>query len=380
VPGFFSLSGCYVLVVAVVALVRGRVAWAGMRSRATGSVALGVALALAAVGGATADPPPDPPATASAPSTAPSTSGQPSPASSQPPPPSPSTTEDAAPAAIPTPVPTPSTTTAPLTPAKAAKGTALAAVAKLAVKGRAPKTGYSRDRFGQAWFDADRNGCDTRNDMLRRDLVDRDMKNWCKVLAGTRNPDPYTGTRIRFVLGGGSEIDIDHVVALSDAWQKGAATWKAGKRLAFANDPLNLIAVDAGANRSKGDGDVATWLPPNKSYRCAYVARVVSVKVKYQVWVTAAERDAMVRVLSSCATTTLPAPGPAPTTAALPNITKQTTPKPPPPPAPQPKAPSTVYYKNCDAVRAAGADPIRVGQPGYARHLDRDGDGVGCER
>lgn len=258
-------------------------------------------------------------------------------------------------------------------------GSALAAVASLAVKGRAPKSGYSREQFGQAWFDADRNGCDTRNDLLRRDLVDRDMKNWCKVLAGTRRPDPYTGTTIRYVNGGVSEIDVDHVVALSDAWQKGAATWKAEKRLAFANDPLNLLAVASGANRSKGDGDIATWLPPAKAYRCTYVARVIAIKLKYKLWVTAAERDAMVRVLSRCApATALPAPGPAPTTAALPKGSAVTTPK-PAAPLPVPLAPSSVYYKNCDAVRAAGADPIRVGQPGYALHLDRDRDGVGCE-
>jgi hypothetical protein len=204
----------------------------------------------------------------------------------------------------------------------------LAAVAKLAVKGRASKTGYSRDAFGQAWFDTDRNGCDTRNDILRRDLVKKDMKNSCKVLAGTRTPDPYTGRTIRFVIGGASEIDIDHVVALSDAWQKGAASWAAGKRLAFANDPLVLVAVDAGANRSKGDGDAATWLPPNKSYRCQYVARQVAVKLKYQVWVTPAERDAMVRVLSTCADTPLPPPGPAPTVAALPKSAPKAMPVP----------------------------------------------------
>lgn len=206
-----------------------------------------------------------------------------------------------------------------VTPAKVSSGSALAAVASLTVKGRGPKTGYSRQQFGQAWFDADRNGCDTRNDMLRRDLVDREMKNWCKVLAGTRRPDPYTGATIRYVTGGASEIDVDHVVALGDAWQKGAAAWKPEKRLAFANDPLNLLAVASGSNRSKGDGDVATWLPPSRGFRCAYVARVVAIKLKYQVWVTAAERDAVVRVLSSCASATaLPEPGPAPTTAALP--------------------------------------------------------------
>ena len=206
------------------------------------------------------------------------------------------------------------------------------------MKGRAPKTGYSRDEFGQAWFDTNRNGCDTRNDILRRDLTDRDMKNWCKVLAGTRAPDPYTGTTIRFALGGASEIDIDHVVALSDAWQKGAARWPAGKRLAFANDPLVLLAVDAGANRSKGDGDAATWLPPNKSYRCQYVARQVAVKVKYDLWVTAAERDAMVRVLSTCPGTRLPDPGSAPTVAALP--TKRAAPAPGRRPRPR-RAPPT---------------------------------------
>ena len=241
----------------------------------------------------------------------------------------------------------------------------------LTVKGRAPRTGYLRDLFGQAWFDTDRNGCDTRNDILRRDLTHKNMKNWCKVLAGTRAPDPYTGATIRFVLGGASEIDIDHLVPLSDAWQKGAARWSAGKRLAFANDPLALLAVDAGTNRSKGDGDAATWLPPNKAFRCQYVARQVAVKLKYGVWVTKAEREAMVRVLSRCATTPLPGPGSAPTVAALPRSSA---------PAPRPPATSSsTYYANCDAVRAAGAAPLRAGQPGYSRKLDRDGDGVACE-
>jgi len=143
-----------------------------------------------------------------------------------------------------------------------AAGTALAAVAKLTVKGRAPKTGYTRAQFGQAWYDTDHNGCDTRNDILRRDLKSKQMQNACKVMAGTLAPDPYSGKSIRFVYGGASEVDIDHLVALSDAWQKGAATWAAGKRLALANDPLNLLAVDSSTNRSKGDGDAATWLPP----------------------------------------------------------------------------------------------------------------------
>ena len=116
------------------------------------------------------------------------------------------------------------------------------------------------------------------------------------VLSG-RLADPYTSTTIAFARGGASEVDIDHVVALGDAWQKGAWRWPYGERVAFANDPLNLLAVDASANRQKGDGDTATWLPANKSFRCAYVARQVSVKLKYALSVTAAERDAMRRVL-----------------------------------------------------------------------------------
>ncbi|MDQ2826538.1 MAG: HNH endonuclease family protein, partial [Actinomycetota bacterium] len=257
-----------------------------MRGRAAGGIALGAAFGLIVVGGATADPSPDTPVAATAvstPSASPTTSSPSASPTSTPPP---------------TRTPTASVTTSTASPDTAARGTALAAVAQLTVKGRAPTTRYSREAFGQAWFDTDRNGCDTRNDILRRDLTDKSMKNSCKVLAGTLSHGPYTGKTIRFVYGA-SEVDIDHVVALSDAWQKGAATWSAGKRLAFANDPLSLLAVDASANRAKGDGDTATWLPPNTSYRCTYVARQVAVKAKYQVWVTSAERAAMVRVLSS---------------------------------------------------------------------------------
>ncbi|GGF49957.1 hypothetical protein GCM10011519_24960 [Marmoricola endophyticus] len=229
--------------------------------------------------------------------------------------------------------PTPSTATAteaaPSAPASAATpppgpGSALAAVSTLVVGGRGPMTGYDRDAFGQAWYDADRNGCDTRNDVLRRDLVDRVMKNDCKVLAGTRAPDPYTGRDIRFEVGGASELDVDHVVALGDAWQTGAAQWGPAKRYALANDPLELLAVDASANRQKGDGDTATWLPANKAFRCAYVARQVAVKQKYRLRVTPAERDAMVRVLSRCGDLALPGPGAAPTRAPLPRTRVRT--------------------------------------------------------
>ena len=187
-------------------------------------------------------------------------------------------------------------------------GSAAAALATLPVKGRAPLTGYSRRLFGPAWSDDAtnvpdaHNGCDTRNDILNRDLTDKTWRSGtddCVVISGTLH-DPYTGRVITFAKAHATAVQIDHVVALADAWQKGAQSWSAAQRLSFANDPLELLAVDGPTNQRKGDADAATWLPPNKSYRCAYVARQVSVKVKYHLWVTAAEGAAMQRVLSGC--------------------------------------------------------------------------------
>lgn len=182
-------------------------------------------------------------------------------------------------------------------------GSALAALAGLAVKGRAPKTGYSRSQFGPAWADVDRNGCDTRNDVLRRDLVPSVLKpgtHGCVVLRGTLH-DPYTGKQIAFVRGWRSDaVQIDHVVALSDAWQTGAQAWTPATRATFANDPLELLAVDGPTNERKGDGDAATWLPPNRAYRCAYVARQVTIKATYGLWLTPAERTAIATVLRTC--------------------------------------------------------------------------------
>jgi hypothetical protein len=170
----------------------------------------------------------------------------------------------------------------------------------LAVKGRAAKTGYDRSSFSH-WRDPDRNGCDARNDILRRDLTNLVIKsdsNGCKVLGGVL-ADPYSGKNIDFVFGA-SLVDIDHVVALSNAWQTGAFQFTSEIRLQFANDPLNLLAVSASLNRQKGDGDAATWLPPTKSYRCQYVARQIAVKKKYGLWLTKPEKVAMSTLLAKC--------------------------------------------------------------------------------
>jgi hypothetical protein len=181
-------------------------------------------------------------------------------------------------------------------------------LAKLQVKGRAPKTGYSRSLFSDGWGDI--GYCDTRNYILKRDLRSitwRPDKN-CIVATGILD-DPYTGATISFVRGVRTSlaVQIDHVVALSDAWQKGAQQMNSPSRYNFYNDPLNLLAVDGPTNESKGDGDAATWLPPNKSFRCRYVSRQIAVKAKYKLWVTSAEKDAMSRVLSSCPKQLLPA-------------------------------------------------------------------------
>jgi hypothetical protein len=196
--------------------------------------------------------------------------------------------------------------TAPVSATPAARPAAAAedALQTLAVKGRAPLTGYAREAFGTPWKDVDGNGCDTRNDILRRDLVQKVILPDCTVARGVLR-DPYTRQTIRHVAGR-STIDIDHVVSLSDAWQKGAFRWSDARRTAYANDPLNLLAVDYSANRQKSDADAASWLPPNTAYRCAFVARQVAVKAKYGLWVTAAEKAAISRVLTRCPSYPLP--------------------------------------------------------------------------
>jgi hypothetical protein len=141
-----------------------------------------------------------------------------------------------------------------------------------------------------------------RNTMLARYLQDVELsEDGCVVLSGILD-DVYTGERIEFVRGASTSaaVQIDHVVALSDAWQKGAQALSVDQRALFANDPLNLLPVDGPANQKKGDSDVASWLPPNKAYRCLYVARQIAVKVKYLLWVSEAEKSAMKRVLNGC--------------------------------------------------------------------------------
>ena len=194
--------------------------------------------------------------------------------------------------------------------AEAQAGLATAVLETLPVKGRAPKTGYARDQFGAAWADVDRNGCDTRNDILKRDLtaiVYKAGTRNCVVASGTL-VDRYSGETINFVRGNVTSmaVQIDHVVALSNAWQTGAFKLTVEQRTALANDPLNLFAVKGSLNLQKSDGDAATWLPPMKSFRCAYVAQQIAVKAKYSLWVVPPEKTAMVAILAKCPGQKLP--------------------------------------------------------------------------
>lgn len=160
---------------------------------------------------------------------------------------------------------------------------------------------YNRSDFGAAWLDVDDNNCDTRNDMLQRDLANVVLEGKCVVLEGDLQ-DPYTGKLIHFVKGHGSLVDIDHMVALGNAYASGAGNLPLEARKALANDPVNLLAVDAPANRAKGDKNAAEWLPPNESFRCAYVVKQITVKEKYGLSVTQEEKTVMEKTLNTCAT------------------------------------------------------------------------------
>jgi len=186
---------------------------------------------------------------------------------------------------------------------KAPAGSAANTLDYLEVKGRAPKTNYSRTQFGSGWSTT--SGCDTRNIILHRDLVNPQLDEKCVVISGILH-DPYTGKDIQFTKGS-SDVQIDHVVALSDAWQTGAQLLTKELRVQFANDPLELLAVQGDANQQKSDGNAASWLPSNRNFRCEYVARQIAIKHKYSLWVIPAEKQAMMEVLSTCPDQALPA-------------------------------------------------------------------------
>lgn len=256
----------------------------------------------------------------------------------------------------------------------------------LPVKGRAPKTGYDREKFPH-WVDLNDDGCDSDIDAIRA-WANVEMAGKCDV-AAAQLVDPYSGETLSWNGPRANVVDIDHVVALSNAWQTGAQQFDVEKRTGIANDPLSLIPVDAGLNRQKGDSDAASWLPPNKDFRCAYVARQVAVKKKYSLWVTSSEKDAITRVLEGCSGEKVPTEGEVSTVSGKTGSNK----------TPDSAAPSATRTsstsgrssekstsssisepKTCAEVKAAGKGPFRKGKDAeYAKYRDADGDGVVCE-
>ncbi len=184
---------------------------------------------------------------------------------------------------------------------------ARAQLSALPVKGWDRAQDFQRWRFGKAWSDDvnvefGHNGCNTRDDILRRDLANLVVRpGTCYAQTGTLH-DPYTGATIDFVRGPETSngIEIDHVVSLADAWYKGARSWDPQRRLDFANDPRNLLAVSPKANFDKAFRDAASWLPPNAAFRCDFVARQIDVKSAYGLWLSAKEEQAMADVLARC--------------------------------------------------------------------------------
>lgn len=261
-------------------------------------------------------------------------------------------------------------------------GAARKMLTKLHVATDGTLSGYDRTgEFGEAWVDVNANGCSTRDDILNRDLVATTHETSCYITAGTLH-DPYTGRPMRFTSKNPTAVQIDHVVPLALAWQLGARNWSQGKRVAFANDPSELLAVDGTNNERKGDSGPDQWLPPNRAYDCTYVIRFTRVASLYGLRISPGIRTAIRNQLNTCRRV---AGSPA-TLRALPSrlwsraaslggSTSSGSAR----AGGRSSARGSVYYANCDAVRAAGKAPLYRGQPGYRAGLDGDDDGVACE-
>jgi len=186
----------------------------------------------------------------------------------------------------------------------------LAGVVEIPV--RLPGYDYRRDAFGESWDDDNdapggRNGCDTRNDILDRDLVEKSYVSIkrCPTAVSTGTLiDPYTNAVIAFVRGNqiGASVQIDHIVPLSLAWDLGARNWTDDLRLRFANDPANLLAVDGPTNQNKGDNEPAVWMPPNRAFWCQYAVQFAAVLRGYGLPVDAPSARVLREAAATCPT------------------------------------------------------------------------------
>lgn len=260
---------------------------------------------------------------------------------------------------------------------------ALDALENLPVAARGSMAGYDREAKFGGWTDTDGDCASTRDEVLHRDLTGISSDDGCTVVSGVLD-DPYTGRTIPFTRGvaTSSDVQIDHVVSVGNAWVSGAPGLLPSERAEFYNDPLNLLAVDGPTNGTKSDSPADEWLPPEESFRCEYVATQIAVKAKYDLSVTATEKEAMTDVLSECPGEELPTgmplgdlPGGG--TTQNPARVRETT-NPTPGQGTTSPAPGD-SYRDCDEAWDAGAAPLPSDSPGYAPELDPDEDGVACE-
>ncbi|WP_263477112.1 HNH endonuclease family protein [Mobiluncus curtisii] len=181
-------------------------------------------------------------------------------------------------------------------------GGSLHELCALKVRKDAGPDGYQRDLFGAGWMDPDGNGCDTRADILARDFQSPRFGNSakpCRLTGGTFH-DPYTGKTMQFETPPGRKVQIDHVVALGNAWKSGAWAWTKAQREAYANDPSVLLAADGPANQQKSDASADAWMPSNRNFRCAYARQQIDIKYRWNLTVTAPEKAALLSALAKC--------------------------------------------------------------------------------
>lgn len=249
----------------------------------------------------------------------------------------------------------------------AGKVSAKTLLSRLTVRNESSKR-YSRAKFTH-WVDANRNGCNTRAEVLKSESKIKTTKRGTCTISTGKWLSMYDGRTVRKA----KNLDIDHFVPLAEAWRSGAHAWNSTRRQAFANDlgySWSLIAVTSRTNRHKSDSDPAEWLPARRV--CSYVSGWVAVKYRWKLSVDSWEKRAINEAMASCSPTALMVKRPGTPKISKLVERKRTS-------SGGGSAPKDVYYENCTAARRAGVTPIYRGQPGYGSHLDRDGDGVACE-
>lgn len=271
----------------------------------------------------------------------------------------------------------------PDTPAPADAVPASRLLADIKVAPSLSMSGYSRDRFTH-WTDADGNGCDTRDDVLAAESQLTPAPS-CERIESGNWYSPYDDVTVT----ASTDMDVDHLVALAEAWRSGAANWNDAGRERYANDldyPISLLAVTAATNRSKGDQDPAAWMPPNASYDCVYLAHWVAVKWRWNLTMDPAEHAAVKRGMDRCSAKSLLVADPGASmklkTTGVGSVTGPAVKVDPPAAKPNPAtpAPQVSAPRTCAEAQAAGLGPFRRGVDAeYESYRDGDGDGVVCE-